>query len=148
MSQLGSVRVTVIVGVEPAVAFQVFTEEIDTWYRRGLAESFGRKRATGLRFEPWVGGRLLEHRAGGEDGGDGLERARVTVWDPPARLVFVDQRDTEVDVRFEAAAGGTRVVLEHRGLDRLPPGVAADLGRFGWRRLAEWFERHLEGQRT
>jgi hypothetical protein len=32
---------------------------------------------------------------------------------------------TEVEVRFEPIYGGTRVVLEHRGWDALPPAVAA-----------------------
>ena len=67
----------------------------------------------------------------------------ITAWEPPARLVFVDHRDTEVEVRFEAIDGGTRVTLEHRGLDRLPDEVAARLARYGWQRLAGWFESYV-----
>jgi len=141
-----AVRVTVTVRVDPATAFEVFTEEIDRWYRRGLAGMSGHEPATTLRFEPGVGGRLLE--IGSPDGD--VERGRLTVWEPGERLVFVDRRGTEVDVTFTAAAlpSGdahvTRVVLEHRGLDRLPPTVAVQLARYGWRRLAEWFEIHLQ----
>lgn len=139
-----SVRVTVTVRVDPATAFAVFTEEIDRWYRRGLAGMSGRVPATTLRFEPGVGGRLLEVGAP-----DDAERGRVTVWEPGERLVFVDARGTEVDVTFSPTGDGdgdsaTRVVLEHRGLDRLPPTVAVQLAKYGWRRLAEWFEAHLQ----
>lgn len=144
------VRVTVTVRVDPATAFAVFTEEIDRWYRRGLAGMSGRVPATALRFEPGVGGRLLEVGAPGEgdDTGEGVERGRVTVWEPGERLVFVDHRGTEVDVTFGPTGPDvTRVVLEHRGLDRLPPTVAVQLAKYGWRRLAEWFETHLQEER-
>ena len=150
-----AVRATVTVGVDPGTAFSVFTEEIDRWYRRGLATMGGHlpARPATLRFEPGVGGRLLE--TGGEDPQE-RERGRVTVWEPGERLVFVDGRGTEVDVTFEAipddgtdpAGDGTgdrtRVVLEHRGLDQVPPEVAARLAKYGWRRLAPWFEWHMQ----
>ncbi|HEY8545143.1 MAG TPA: hypothetical protein VIL36_08850 [Acidimicrobiales bacterium] len=140
-----SVRVTVTVRVDPPTAFAVFTEEIDAWYRRGLAAMAGHRPRTTLRFEPGVGGRLLE--VGAPDGD--TERGRITVWAPGERLVFVDGRGTEVDVTFAATGepGVTRVALEHRGLDRLPPTVAVRLAKFGWRRLADWFEAHLEEAR-
>jgi uncharacterized glyoxalase superfamily protein PhnB len=56
---------------------------------------------------------------------------RITAWEPPSRLVFAymdnDLRDplTEVEVRFDPIAAGTRVTLEHRGWDR----VAEDLAK-------------------
>lgn len=143
-----AVRVTVTVRVDPATAFAVFTEEIDRWYRRGLAGMAGHVPATTLRFEPGVGGRLLEVGAGVP--GDDVVRAEVTAWEPGERLVFVDARGTEVDVTFTALPGEpgdgdvTRVVLEHRGLERVPPAVAVRLAKYGWRRLAEWFEAHLQ----
>jgi uncharacterized protein YndB with AHSA1/START domain len=140
VSQLGSVRVTVTVAVSPADAFDVFTDEIGDWYRTGVARLGGHRPAGTLRFEPGVGGRLVED---GPAPGRSVERARITVWAPGERLVFVDGRTTEVDVRFEPTPGGTRVVLEHRGLDRLAPDLADRLGRNGWRRLADWFEQHI-----
>ncbi len=139
-TDVASVRVTVTVAVSPVEAFDVFTDEFDQWYRAGAA-TLGRRGGpdSTMRFEHGIGGRLLECWPGQEP----AERARITVWEPGARLVFVDQHDTEVDVRFVAVADGTRLVLEHRGLDRLPPGRAADIAKYGWRRLAEWFEAHL-----
>jgi hypothetical protein len=141
MSHIGSVRVTVTVAVDPATAFEVFTEEIGEWYRSGLSSMVGHHRPETLRFEPGVGGRLLE-----VDRADGIEaeHARVTVWDPGRRLVFVDLKATEVDVRFEPIDRGTRVVLEHRGLDQLPPAAAESASRHSWKRLAGWFEQHVD----
>lgn len=103
--------VVVEVEVDPVTAFAVFTEETAAWWQRdrGL---FG---ATGtLRFEPGPGGRLLSD--------NGAEVGRVSVWEPGPRLVFSygppdgsEEERTEVEVRFEAAEFGTRVVLRHRG---------------------------------
>jgi hypothetical protein len=144
MSELAAVRVTVTVAVDPDTAFDVFTGEIDQWYRRGVANLPRSRRNTAMHFEPGVGGRLVEVR----DGGGEIERARVTVWERGKRLVFVDRRDTEVEVWFEAIDDETRVVLEHRGLDRLDPDVAAEIAKYGWRRLTDWFETHVKERRS
>ena len=37
----------------------------------------------------------------------------------------------------------TRVTLEHRGLDRLPPDDALSVVQYGWRRLAFQFETYV-----
>jgi hypothetical protein len=144
VSELAAVRVTVTVAVDPDTAFDVFTGEIDDWYRDGVATLQRSGRGTTLHFEPGVGGRLVETREGhsGE-----VERARVTAWERGKRLVFVDRKDTEVEVWFEADSAGTRVVLEHRGLDRLDPAAAADIAKYGWRRLTDWFEAHVKERR-
>ncbi|MEO1064649.1 MAG: hypothetical protein AAFZ07_24780 [Actinomycetota bacterium] len=140
-----SVRVTVTVAVPPVEAFRVFTGDFGEWYRSGSAALGRRGGISGvLAFEPGPSGRLVELR----DGDEPAVLADVVVWDPGARLVFVDRRRTEVDVSFVAVPEGTRVVLEHRGLDRLPPGEATDIVRCGWRRLADWFEFHLETRST
>lgn len=46
------VRVSIRVEVEPRVAFQVFTEEIDLWWRRGVPFRPSGKAAGVLHFEP------------------------------------------------------------------------------------------------
>jgi len=46
-------------------------------------------------------------------------------------------------VRFEAAPGGTRVTLEHRGLDVLPPDVADQKRRYGWQTLLGWYDEYM-----
>jgi hypothetical protein len=53
-------RASVQVAVAPEVAFPVFTEEIDQWWRRGLKYRFSGRRRGILHLEPRVGGRLFE----------------------------------------------------------------------------------------
>jgi Activator of Hsp90 ATPase homolog 1-like protein len=141
MTQMASVRVSVTVDVDPETAFEIFTGEIDEWYRKGVSLLTSRDRSRTLRFEPGVGGRLVEL---GRNETTLVERGRITVWEPGVQLVFVDLKQTEVDVRFEPFDDGTRVVLEHRGLDRLSPDEAASTSIHGWRRLAGWFEVHTQ----
>jgi uncharacterized protein YndB with AHSA1/START domain len=71
---------------------------------------------------------------------------RVLAWEPGKRLVFrysnvhlPPDPPTEVEVRFEATSDGTRVTLEHRGLDRMPPAVAASWERRAWLVFMQWF---------
>ena len=64
MSDTDRVRVTTVVGVDPASAFEVFTQEVDLWWRRDR-----RFRAPGdrsLAFEPGPGGRLVAYQESGE----------------------------------------------------------------------------------
>jgi len=53
------VTVSVLVAVPQAIAFEVFTREIDLWWRRGPKFRFGRQPGA-LTFEPALGGRLFE----------------------------------------------------------------------------------------
>jgi Activator of Hsp90 ATPase homolog 1-like protein len=132
-----SVRVSIDVAVDPKTAFTVFTDEIDAWYKRGPESFFDAERAVAIRFEPFVGGRLLE--VYNRDTGEGRSMGRITVWEPGQRLVFVDGRDTEVDVRFESVGSSTRVTLEHRGLERLAPDEAEHHARYGWQLVFRWY---------
>jgi uncharacterized protein YndB with AHSA1/START domain len=118
-----SQRVTVStrVAAAPAEAFALFTGEIGAWWAGGAVN--GARWNGVLRFEPGVGGRLLK-----EAGDRTFEIGRVRCWEPPARFVFECREAgdptgpcTEVEVRFAPAAGGTRVTLEHRGFQALPP---------------------------
>lgn len=126
MKPRDSATVTTVVAVDPAMAFAVFTEEVDAWWKRGARFRFGGTRTGVMRFEPRVGGRLLE--VFDEAAGDVHEAGRVRVWQPPHRLVFefrgLDLRpgeSTEVEVRFAPEGDGTRVTVEHRGWSALPP---------------------------
>jgi predicted enzyme related to lactoylglutathione lyase/uncharacterized protein YndB with AHSA1/START domain len=153
MTAATAVTVTVEVGVDPATAFEVFTAEIDRWYVRGPYSWMDAEAAVGIRFEPGVGGRLLEVHD--EATGDGFVFGRVTAWEPGRRLVFADlvsgatpgrppDPPTEVEVRFEASPAGTTVTLEHRGLDRLPAAVAEQKREHGWSTVARWFASSFE----
>jgi uncharacterized protein YndB with AHSA1/START domain len=124
VSAADSVTVSIEVGVEPAVAFDVFTRELDAWWGRGPRFRFLAPYGGTLRLEPGVGGRLL-HVA---EPGVSFVVGHVEVWEPPRRLAlswrltsFTPEQQTRVDVRFETAGDGTRVSVTHSGWDTLPP---------------------------
>jgi uncharacterized protein YndB with AHSA1/START domain len=120
-------RVSVQVAVPPDVAFRVFTEEIDRWWRRGLKYRVAGARRGLIHIEPGVGGRLYE--SFDADGGTRVvETGRVTAWDPPARLAFewratnfAPGERTEVEVTFAASGDGTLVTVVHRGWGAIRP---------------------------
>jgi uncharacterized protein YndB with AHSA1/START domain len=116
-----------LVEVAPAAAFRLFTEEIEAWWRRGLKYRLAGRQRGIIHLEAGVGGRLFESF---ESGGQTrvVETGRVTAWDPPARLVFewraanfAPAESTEVEVVFQASAGGTLVTVTHRGWSRIRP---------------------------
>jgi uncharacterized glyoxalase superfamily protein PhnB len=141
----GAVRAAVEVPLAAAEAFRVFTAEIGSWYVVDRHTVVDHRRTVDIRLEPRVGGRFLDvHDAAT---GAGVEMGRVTLWDPPRALTFVDDRQTETEVTFSPVDGGrTLVAIEQRGLDRLPPGEAEHVRRFGWRLLVGWFADSLTGR--
>jgi uncharacterized protein YndB with AHSA1/START domain len=118
VSSVENARVTSFVAVAPEDAFAVFTDEIDRWWRRSPRYRIGGSGASELCFErDGQQRRLVERFANGRH-----ELGRVLVWEPGKRLVFewrgrnfAKDEVTEVEVRFEPFAEGTRVTLEHRG---------------------------------
>ena len=123
------VRREVTVATDPARAFAIFTE------RYGEVTPPGHSLLTAPRasttFEPRVGGHVVERAVDGSE----CRFADVRVFDPPHRVVFswnigpdwqliADPANaSEVEVTFtELEPGRTRVVLEHRHLDRHGPG--------------------------
>ena len=121
-------RVAVLVQAPPAEAFRVFTEEINEWWRTGVRYRVGGKNRSIIHLEPRVGGRLFEAVEGGAGGARVVENGRVTVWEPPARLVFewravnfAPSESTEVEVTFEARTRGTLVTVTHRGWAAIRP---------------------------
>lgn len=117
-----TVRKTVTVAAPIALAFEVFTGDIASWWPMA-SHHIGEADCAAVVIEPRAGGRWYER------GVDGVECVwgRVAVWEVPHRVVLVwqlsvhfqydPQLHTEVDVRFVALdAHTTRVELEHRGL--------------------------------
>ena len=149
--------VTVRVEVEPEVAFEVFTNEIDRWWRRNIAYRVAGRRPGTMHLEPRLGGRIFE-----EYEGPGLHEAgRITAWDPPHRLAF-DWRAvnfgpgevTHVEVTFtRTESGATELRLVHTGFAALRPdhpvrhGQPPDIfvGRMGrwWGDLLTSFREHV-----
>jgi hypothetical protein len=118
-------RVSVAVDVEPAVAFEVFTAQIDQWWRRGPKYRHAGSERGIIHIEPHVGGRLFESFATGA-ASSVIEVGRVRIWLPPARLAFswrnanfAADETTDVEVEFRPNGAGTIVVVTHRGWSAL-----------------------------
>ena len=128
------------VAAPPESAFRTFTEGMGRWWTK--SHSIGKSPIAGVVMEPKAGGAWREI---GEDGTP-CDWGRVALWEPPARLILVWQiaadwrfdptLETEVEVTFTPDAGGTRVDLEHRGLDAFGTRAAEMAGVFaspgGW----------------
>jgi hypothetical protein len=112
------------VPVPVTAAFDVFTLEIDAWWRTGPAYRVGGTHQGALHLEPRLCGRVFQAYA--EDGAAVHEIGVITSWEPPTHLAFTWRginfalgESTTVEVWFEAREGGTRVTLEHRGFASL-----------------------------
>jgi uncharacterized protein YndB with AHSA1/START domain len=118
-------RVSVAVAVAPSLAFDIFTADIDQWWRSGIKFRHSATRGGLLRIEPQVGGRLFESFE--RDGTPHvIEVGRVQVWEPPRCLKFTwrnanfaASEQTEVEVEFAPTASGTLVTVTHSGLSAL-----------------------------
>lgn len=132
-----SARVSVQVAVKSSVAFEVFTREIDLWWRKGPAYRIGGRNPGQLNFEPGLGGRLFETcRMDGEL--RTFEVGRVTAWEPPTLLAFewkgvnfAPNETTLVEVRFIPQGDGTLVSLVHSGWSTIPENHPARHGAAG-----------------
>jgi uncharacterized protein YndB with AHSA1/START domain len=113
---IASIQRSVDVPLAPAAAFDLFARRMGEWWPMAT-HSLGLRSAVGCVLEPQAGGRIFERTA------EGLESLWGTIltWEEPRRLVFTwhpgRHADTaqQVEVRFTAQTGGTRVELEHRG---------------------------------
>ena len=126
-----SVRTSTRVAVDPARAFQIFTDEIGAWWRRDERYQFQVGQAGRLSFED---GHLVEQASDGSV----FTVGEVLVWEPPKRLIFEFRAAkfeagevTEVEVNFEIEGEGTRVTVEHRGWESIGAKHPARHGMFG-----------------
>jgi uncharacterized protein YndB with AHSA1/START domain/uncharacterized damage-inducible protein DinB len=150
-AQTTTVKRSVTVNADVEHAFDVFTTGFDTWWPR--SHHIGKNPLQKAVIESRTGGRCFGREADGTE----CQWGTVTTWDPPRRLVIAWQIDptwqfdadlskaSEVEVRFTAEAGGTRVDLEHRHLERhgkdfekVRVGIA---GPGGWSGLLQTFGR-------
>lgn len=148
---MSTATAAVEVPCDHGTAFDIFTGDIGTWWKRGTCYWNDSARAVELRLEPHVGGRPLEVYDAGT--GEGFEIGRVLVWQPGKRLVFTWRQGnwaasefTEVEARFEAAGSGTRVTVDPGGWDRVP---SADRGMtdgysHGWQELLGFYAQAAE----
>jgi uncharacterized protein YndB with AHSA1/START domain len=124
-------------------AFTVWTSGIGSWWPTDHTVTAD----AGLQvvMQGGVGGRIYERTPDGRE----FDWGEVTVWEPPARLVYLwhlrrDRADaTEVEIHFVAAAPAkTRIDIEHRGWERLgrAAGPWRDQNQAGWQTLLPHFE--------
>ncbi len=119
--------VAVRVATTPAVAFDLFTRETDSWWRRGPRFRHATGADARITIEPRLDGAVFETWRQG-DAGHRFDLGRVTAWEPPHRFAFTwrnatfaPAEDTEVDVTFAATGTGTLVTVRHRGWTALRP---------------------------
>lgn len=138
---MDSVTKSVFLPLDPAAAFELFTEHAGEWWpeeRRHTKdpESEIAILATGRFFE--------RSRAGVE-----VELGRVREWAPPHRLVLDfyvasgPDAPTDVTITFTAEGDGTRVTVDHR-----PTAASARIWTERAPRYAASWERVLECLRT
>jgi uncharacterized protein YndB with AHSA1/START domain len=120
-----AIRSEVVVEAPVERAFRVFTEDFDRIKPR--EHNMLQVEIAETVFETHAGGRIFDR---GVDGSE-CQWARVLAYEPPDRVVFSwdisphwqiesdPGKTSEVEVRFVAESPErTRVVLEHRNLDR------------------------------
>jgi len=127
------VRRSVVVGVDPARAFEIFTTGFDRWWPRKLPADPRKVPPGGAPspvkeslIEPFEGGRWYSRC---EDGSE-TDIGHVLAWEPGRRLVLSWEFDaqwrpdataaSEVEVSFTPEGpNSTRVELEHRNFERM-----------------------------
>jgi uncharacterized protein YndB with AHSA1/START domain len=140
------VHKTLQVACSPERAFEVFTRGIGAWWPLG-SHSISGDSVSEVVFEERVGGRIFERHDGGGEG----EWGRVLAWEPPSRFVMTwypgsdPSQATELEVRFAADGGGTRVDLEHRGWEILADRAQESRSSYdsGWGDVLGHYTRHL-----
>jgi uncharacterized protein YndB with AHSA1/START domain len=124
--KLEPIRRSIVVHCSVEHAFSVFTQQMSSWWpldthSRAVDEELPGVTAVGVEVEPRAGGQVLERLSSGQR----LSWGRILVWDPPARLVIAWKPNkkplppTELELSFRTEGAGTRVLLEHRGWERL-----------------------------
>lgn len=117
---LKPVQKSVTVECSCEATFALFTAEIASWWPMDRY-SVSQDRTRNVVLEPRIGGDIYEER----DDGETFPWGKVLIWEEPSRLVMSwhpgrePDAAQEVEVRFTAIDGGTRVDLEHRNWDKL-----------------------------
>ncbi len=151
MTDPNTIHKEIIVNASEESAFSVFTKGFDSWWPR--VQHCGKPPLKEFVLEPYLGGRWHEIYVGGSE----CDWGRVIAWEPPVRFAltwqitedyeFDPNLRTEVEVTFESlGANKTRVILEHKHLDRF--GENADeikIGKdAGWGTIMPLFAAAVE----
>lgn len=105
-------------------AFEFFTSHLSRWWPLETHSVSGKRTETAI-FELGEGGEIFELAENSEK----VLWGTVLEFQPPERVVFSwhpgrpPETAQEIEVRFEATPGGTRVSLEHRGWESFGEGA-------------------------
>ena len=132
------IRLEVTVALPQERAFDVFTEQMDTWWpRQGVFPySFAPKttRPQHIRFEPRLDGRYYETFADGSE----YTIGRITDWQPPTQLAYTWRDptwagDTLIQLDFAAAEAGdcSKIVYQQSGFEAAGVGWLVPYYRVG-----------------
>jgi quercetin dioxygenase-like cupin family protein len=131
------------VALPPDIAFEVFVEEIERWWRPGPDSWHDPARAIGIGFERGVGGRWVErYDALGDDVsliGD------LITWEPGASIGMTwfngshQHHGVPLEIRFELDSDGTCVTVVHGGEQFPDLGEEPDRAAQHWEAVLGWF---------
>jgi uncharacterized protein YndB with AHSA1/START domain len=150
-----TVRKSITVKASVEHAFNVFTDDFDTWWPR--SHHIGKSPMKKAIIEGHPGGRCYSEQADGTE----CDWGKILVWEPSHRFVMAWQinaqwqyepdlaKSSEVEVIFTPVPGGlTRVDLEHRYFERMGAGAATMRTGVdspgGWGTLLQLFAAQLE----
>jgi uncharacterized protein YndB with AHSA1/START domain len=132
-----TIRKSIVVAQSPEISFKVFCEDMHKWWPGGFSGKDSK-----VFLEGRVGGRYYERRADGSE----YEIGRVTAYEPPSIVAFTWRAPswevtTQVEIRFSAEAGGTRIELEHSGWDQSEKTREARTNYdSGWSKILEHYQ--------
>jgi len=151
------VKASVFIRLDTDRAFDLFTREIDRWWRRGPRYRNDTSVSGIMHMEPCLHGRVFESSTG-QAGERVFEIGRIIEWSPPVRLaftwrnqVFGNTENTLVEVDFVAQGGGTTVTVVHRGWAGIPKDHPARHGmqvREFQQSLGAWWGNQLASLRS
>lgn len=135
---LAPIVLDLVVPCPPERAFDYFTRDLGRWWPLAT-HSLGEAEALDVRFEPRVGGRLVETLRDGREHTWGS----VSAWRPGSKVEFTWHLDRDpataqwVRVEFAPDPAGTRVTLTHGGWENLPEGGTTMRANYanGWKKV-------------
>jgi len=150
VSTVPPIRREILVDANPEIAFEVFTERLGLWWPLAELSVFGASATVAF-----TDGQIIERSADGRAAVWGT----VTRWEPPEAVAFSwhpgqpADRANQVEVTFAAAAGQTRVRLEHSGWEAFAdPAAARAEYDHGWPmvldRYRDGIARHVDTARN
>jgi uncharacterized protein YndB with AHSA1/START domain/DNA-binding transcriptional ArsR family regulator len=139
-----SITLEVDIAAPPARVFRALVGEIGRWWKTHF---FDPKLATGMRLEPWPGGRMYEAWRGKDEG---AFWGVVSEIEAPRRLELRGTMGLPggvqglVGIDLAAKKGGTRLALRHDAIGD----IEADAGEMyagGWSDLLDYLRAHVQG---